>query len=79
MAGGRRERVADRFPGDFAAGIEACCAAGIEACCAAGGDMDTTAAIVGGMLTSYDPAVPPAWLPNREPLPQHAEPQIAGR
>ncbi|MFG2040184.1 ADP-ribosylglycohydrolase family protein [Dactylosporangium sp. NPDC048998] len=53
--------VADRFLGDFRAAV--------EACCAAGGDVDTTAAIVGGIVAAHDPAVPREWLENREPLP----------
>ncbi|WP_433065827.1 ADP-ribosylglycohydrolase family protein [Dactylosporangium sp. CS-033363] len=58
--------VANRFLGDFRGGV--------EACCAAGGDVDTTAAIVGGVLAAHDPALPDAWVRAREPLPQ-----IAGR
>lgn len=44
---------------------------GIRACVTAGGDMDTTAAIVGGIIaarTGID-GIPPAWLEHREPLP----------
>ncbi|WP_433199356.1 ADP-ribosylglycohydrolase family protein [Dactylosporangium sp. CS-047395] len=58
--------VANRFLGDFTAGI--------EACCTAGGDIDTTAAITGGILAAHDPALPPDWVQAREPLPQ-----VAGR
>ncbi|WP_240809610.1 ADP-ribosylglycohydrolase family protein [Actinomadura sp. WMMA1423] len=45
--------------------------AGVRACVTAGGDMDTTAAIVGGIIaagTGID-GIPPAWLESREPLP----------
>ncbi|MEV4004757.1 ADP-ribosylglycohydrolase family protein [Actinomadura sp. NPDC049753] len=45
--------------------------AGVRACVRAGGDMDTTAAIVGGIIaanTGID-GIPSAWLENREPLP----------
>jgi len=52
----------------------------VLACVEAGGDVDTTAAIVGGIVASYTgkagiPAgtakagIPAAWLANREPLP----------
>ncbi|MGP4026444.1 ADP-ribosylglycohydrolase family protein [Actinomadura sp. 3N407] len=44
---------------------------GVRACVAAGGDMDTTAAIVGGIIaanTGID-GIPSAWLDSREPLP----------
>lgn len=44
---------------------------GIRACVTAGGDMDTTAAIVGGIIaanTGTD-GIPSAWLESREPLP----------
>ncbi|GAA4255661.1 ADP-ribosylglycohydrolase family protein [Dactylosporangium darangshiense] len=53
--------VADRFLDDFEGAV--------EACCAAGGDVDTTAAIVGGIVAAHNPALPDAWLRNREPLP----------
>ena len=45
----------------------------VRACIQAGGDMDTTAAIVGGIVAAYtgrtDAGIPAAWLRNREPLP----------
>ncbi|MBO2448963.1 ADP-ribosylglycohydrolase family protein [Actinomadura barringtoniae] len=44
---------------------------GIRVCVAVGGDMDTTAAIVGGIIaarTGTD-GIPPEWLELREPLP----------
>jgi ADP-ribosylglycohydrolase len=51
--------------------------AAVTACVQAGGDVDTTAAIVGGIVAAYtgigdrpDTAgVPPAWIQGREPLP----------
>ncbi|MGE3853998.1 MAG: ADP-ribosylglycohydrolase family protein [Planctomycetota bacterium] len=41
-----------------------------------GGDMDTTAAMVGGMLAPFlgEPGIPPAWLAAREPLPTWVTP-----
>lgn len=46
----------------------------VRACIEAGGDMDTTAAIVGGIVAAYtgrtDAGIPAAWLRNREPLPR---------
>jgi ADP-ribosylglycohydrolase len=39
------------------------------ACLDAGGDMDTTCAIVGGILAAGGAAVPAEWLARREPLP----------
>jgi ADP-ribosylglycohydrolase len=45
--------------------------AAIRACVAVGGDMDTTAAIVGGIVairTGMD-GIPAAWIDSREPLP----------
>ncbi len=47
-------------------------AAAIRACAQAGGDIDTTAAIVGGIVASYTGrnGIPPDWLSAREPLPQ---------
>jgi ADP-ribosylglycohydrolase len=45
--------------------------AAIRTCVAAGGDMDTTAAIVGGIVaarTGLD-AIPAQWISSREPLP----------
>jgi ADP-ribosylglycohydrolase len=52
----------------------------ITACVRAGGDVDTTAAIVGGIVAAYTgigdrpdtTGVPPAWLNAREPLPDWA-------
>jgi len=45
--------------------------AAVRACADAGGDMDTTAAIVGGVIAAHHGAgcVPTAWLAAREPLP----------
>ncbi|REE96208.1 ADP-ribosylglycohydrolase family protein [Thermomonospora umbrina] len=43
----------------------------VRTCVEAGGDMDTMAAIVGGVIAAHhgtDP-IPPAWLAAREPLP----------
>jgi len=46
----------------------------ILACVEAGGDVDTTAAIVGGVVATYTgrgaTGVPAAWLRRREPLPE---------
>jgi ADP-ribosylglycohydrolase len=55
--------VADRFLDDYPAAIRAC----VEA----GGDVDTTCAMAGGIVTAYTGLVgiPPAWLSAREPLP----------
>ncbi|MEV4511280.1 ADP-ribosylglycohydrolase family protein [Dactylosporangium sp. NPDC049525] len=46
--------------------------AAILACVEAGGDIDTTAAIVGGVVAAAAgrAAIPPAWLTHREPLPE---------
>ncbi|MFC7548078.1 ADP-ribosylglycohydrolase family protein [Plantactinospora sp. GCM10030261] len=46
----------------------------ISACVEAGGDVDTTAAIVGGIVGAYTgPAgIPAGWLDSREPLPDFA-------
>jgi ADP-ribosylglycohydrolase len=46
----------------------------IRACVAAGGDVDTTAAIAGGVVASYTglDGIPPDWLAAREPLPNWA-------
>jgi ADP-ribosylglycohydrolase len=48
----------------------------ITACVEAGGDVDTTAAIVGGVVAAYtgkgDRGIPPEWLARREPLPAWA-------
>jgi ADP-ribosylglycohydrolase len=45
----------------------------IVACVEAGGDLDTTAAIVGGIVATFtgigEPGVPRSWLAAREPLP----------
>jgi ADP-ribosylglycohydrolase len=54
--------------------------AAITACVQAGGDVDTTAAIVGGIVAGYTGTgnrpdtigVPPAWIEAREPLPAWA-------
>ncbi|SDZ33354.1 ADP-ribosylglycohydrolase [Micromonospora pattaloongensis] len=48
--------------------------AAVRACVAAGGDMDTTAAIVGGIVAAHtgvgaDGGVPREWIAAREPLP----------
>lgn len=45
--------------------------AAIRACVEAGGDVDTTAAIVGGIVAAYvgQAGIPPEWLAAREPLP----------
>ncbi|SNS74857.1 ADP-ribosylglycohydrolase [Asanoa hainanensis] len=44
--------------------------AAITACVEAGGDVDTTAAIVGGIVATHV-TVPAAWLRRREPLPAY--------
>ena len=48
--------------------------AAIYACVEAGGDVDTTAAIVGGIVAAYTGAgpggIPATWLQHREPLPR---------
>jgi ADP-ribosylglycohydrolase len=48
--------------------------AAVHACIEAGGDVDTTAAIVGGIVATYTglgpSGVPAAWLDRREPLPR---------
>ncbi|GGM67778.1 ADP-ribosylglycohydrolase family protein [Dactylosporangium sucinum] len=46
----------------------------ITECVAAGGDVDTTAAIVGGIVAAYTgrDGVPQRWLRQREPLPAYA-------
>ncbi|WP_433169999.1 ADP-ribosylglycohydrolase family protein [Actinoallomurus sp. CA-150999] len=41
----------------------------VRGCAAAGGDMDTTAAIVGGVLGARAGGVPADWRRHREPLP----------
>ncbi|TMQ98934.1 ADP-ribosylglycohydrolase family protein [Actinomadura soli] len=45
--------------------------AAVRACAMVGGDMDTTAAMVGGIVTAHlgPEAVPSTWLAAREPLP----------
>ena len=45
--------------------------AAITACLSAGGDVDTTAAIAGGVVAAYTGVggIPAAWLAAREPLP----------
>ncbi|MEV0898551.1 ADP-ribosylglycohydrolase family protein [Actinoplanes sp. NPDC049802] len=55
--------AADRFLDDYPAAV--------AACVLAGGDVDTTAAIAGGVVaahTGFD-GIPAAWLSAREPLP----------
>jgi ADP-ribosylglycohydrolase len=46
--------------------------AALRACVAVGGDMDTTAAIVGGILAAHTGlhAIPAQWISSREPLPE---------
>jgi ADP-ribosylglycohydrolase len=48
--------------------------AAVGACVEAGGDVDTTAAIVGGIVAACTGAagIPASWLARREPLPQWA-------
>ncbi|MEV5705918.1 ADP-ribosylglycohydrolase family protein [Actinoallomurus sp. NPDC052274] len=43
----------------------------VRACVAVGGDIDTTAAITGGIVAAHTgvAGIPPAWLAAREPLP----------
>ncbi|GAA2704965.1 ADP-ribosylglycohydrolase family protein [Actinoplanes palleronii] len=55
--------VADRYLDDFPAAV--------AACVVAGGDVDTTAAIAGGVVAAYTgtAGIPGAWLAGREPLP----------
>jgi ADP-ribosylglycohydrolase len=55
--------VADRYLTDYPAAV--------ATCIAAGGDMDTTAAIAGGVVAGYGgaAAVPARWRAAREPLP----------
>ncbi|MBG0568310.1 ADP-ribosylglycohydrolase family protein [Actinoplanes aureus] len=55
--------VADRYLDDYPAAV--------AACVVAGGDVDTTAAIAGGVVAAYTgvDGIPPAWLAAREPLP----------
>ncbi|WP_030443754.1 ADP-ribosylglycohydrolase family protein [Actinoplanes subtropicus] len=51
--------------------------AAILACIEAGGDVDTTAAIVGGIVATFtgtgSGGIPPSWLNAREPLPAWAD------
>ncbi|HWS36268.1 MAG TPA: ADP-ribosylglycohydrolase family protein [Actinoplanes sp.] len=58
--------VADRFLGDYPAAV--------AACVVAGGDVDTTAAIAGGVVAAHTgiDGIPAAWLTAREPLPSWA-------
>jgi ADP-ribosylglycohydrolase len=55
--------VAARFLGDYPAAV--------AACVVAGGDVDTTAAIAGGVVAAYTgiDGIPGDWLACREPLP----------
>jgi ADP-ribosylglycohydrolase len=55
--------VAARFIGDYPGAVKAC----VEA----GGDVDTTAAIAGGIVASFTgrAGIPAGWLAAREPLP----------
>lgn len=55
--------VADRYLDDFAAAV--------AACVVAGGDVDTTAAIAGGVVAAYTgiDGIPGDWLASREALP----------
>jgi ADP-ribosylglycohydrolase len=54
--------------------------AAVTACVEAGGDVDTTGAIIGGIVAAYTgigdrpgaTGVPPEWLDHREPLPAWA-------
>ncbi|MFY1654621.1 ADP-ribosylglycohydrolase family protein [Solwaraspora sp. WMMB762] len=52
--------------------------AAIRACVEAGGDVDTTAAIVGGIVAAYTGSgpggIPTEWLTRREPLPDEVRP-----
>ncbi|WP_316043307.1 ADP-ribosylglycohydrolase family protein [Actinomadura sp. CNU-125] len=43
----------------------------VRACAVVGGDMDTTAAMVGGIIAAHrgPEAIPASWLEAREPLP----------
>jgi ADP-ribosylglycohydrolase len=52
--------------------------AAILACVEAGGDMDTTAAIAGGVVAAYTgrAGIPAAWLRSREPLPDYLQPPV---
>lgn len=57
--------------------------AAIHACIEAGGDVDTTAAIVGGIVGAYagtgPDGIPGRWLEHREPLPGDLGPQAVRR
>lgn len=52
--------------------------AAIHACIEAGGDIDTTAAMAGGIVATYTgtgpTGIPEAWLQHREPLPNDLRP-----
>lgn len=54
--------------------------AAILSCVAAGGDVDTTAAIVGGVVAAAvgRDAIPAAWRTHREPLPAWVRTPDAG-
>jgi ADP-ribosylglycohydrolase len=56
--------VAARYLDDFPSAV--------AACVDAGGDVDTTCAIVGGVVAAYTGTggIPPRWLAAREPLPE---------
>lgn len=49
--------------------------AAVRACVMVGGDMDTTSAMVGGIVAAHlgRPAIPEPWLEAREPLPAWLE------
>jgi ADP-ribosylglycohydrolase len=55
--------VADRYLDDYPAAV--------AACVVAGGDVDTTAAIAGGVVAAYTgiEGIPGDWIACREPLP----------
>ncbi len=44
----------------------------VRTCITAGGDIDTTSAIAGGIVSAYTgtSGIPDAWLTSREPLPE---------
>lgn len=52
--------MASRFPGDYETAL--------WNTAAVGGDMDTTCAIVGGIIAAGDHAIPEEWLRSREPV-----------
>jgi ADP-ribosylglycohydrolase len=58
--------VAATYLGDYPAAI--------KACVRVGGDVDTTCAIVGGIVAAGSGEVPAAWLSAREPLPDWVTP-----